>query len=972
MKDVDPAFQQGVGHQVGLEIWQIENSQPRAVQKQQYGKFCTDRSYIILQTCSLLTGTLHHHIHYWHGRCSNQNDAAVAAIKAVELNVSLGGSAIQEREMEGYESERFLSYFKPCFIPFPQDLNGDVKDIHYQTRMYICKGRHVAHVKEVPFTRSSLSHEDIFILDTAHKIFQFNGANTDTYERTKALDVVQYLMDNFHKEKCKVAIIEDGKFVADVDSGEFWGLFGGFAPLMKKMENGNHEVEWMGSTLHTILDGQTGIFEASPLRREMLDANKTYILECDKEVFIWMGHNTSLQDRKAAVLVAEDLSTRKRKPHETKLLCVNEDFEPVEFRLNFLHWPINKKKCFQEGGRQKVAALLKQKGFNVQGLIKPVPGKEKLQLISSIGKLQVWCIKGGSKECLPQDEFVKIHTNNCYVVFHSCQVNQKKEHFVYTWLSHQTTMETRAAAAYHVKDIAGSFEENAVEVQIFQGKEPDQFFSLFNKLIIIKDSETEGKGSLFQMYSSDASKWHAVQVNLVAASLNSSSCFFLQTGDRIFIWYGKFTTLEEQEATKSMVHHFKPDANLTAFKEGAETQSFWSTLGGRQTYQSHHEPTECARKPRLFSCALLKDQFKVIEVFNFTQEDLLSDEIMILDCYTSVFIWVGEATSTQNKLRAPEFGQKYLELMAKNEGNSLETPTYKIHEGCEPFLFTSLFDWNSTKVKHYLNPFERKALAMKGESTKQTEQVIKSKKLSPALNGKGFQLIPDKARNSQKVTFKPEHPMNKFRQPKSKTGHAPTASKSAAVSAFSTMFELPSGREAPPNTPIVKLPALSLKPKGPMKESPPPTPCSRTTPKPSISPAIASLTSVYESYNDRFAFAWPGMKLRHEERALSRDVDTFSFETFETTVEEELEQEPPAISTQADVDMEDGEEEQAYYPYERLKASSSNPVLHIDRSKRESYLSSQEFEETFLMDKDTFYKLPRWKQDKYKKLFDLF
>jgi gelsolin len=71
---------------------------------------------------------------------------------------------------------------------------------------------------------------------------------------------VQYLKDTNHDGKCDVAAVgklhfgkkwfgedpifgqnynlvfqtEDGKLMADADAGEFWGLFGGFAPLPRK------------------------------------------------------------------------------------------------------------------------------------------------------------------------------------------------------------------------------------------------------------------------------------------------------------------------------------------------------------------------------------------------------------------------------------------------------------------------------------------------------------------------------------------------------------------------------------------------------------------------------------------------------------------------------------------------------------------------------------------------------------------
>ena len=60
---------------------------------------------------------------------------------------------------------------------------------------------------QVPFARSSLNHDDVFILDTESKIFQFNGANSNIQERAKALEVVQFLKDKNHEGKCDVAIV---------------------------------------------------------------------------------------------------------------------------------------------------------------------------------------------------------------------------------------------------------------------------------------------------------------------------------------------------------------------------------------------------------------------------------------------------------------------------------------------------------------------------------------------------------------------------------------------------------------------------------------------------------------------------------------------------------------------------------------------------------------------------------------------
>jgi hypothetical protein len=42
----------------------------------------------------------------------------------------------------------------------------------FQPSLYLCKGRRVVHVKQVPFSRSSLNHDDVFVFDTELKIYQ--------------------------------------------------------------------------------------------------------------------------------------------------------------------------------------------------------------------------------------------------------------------------------------------------------------------------------------------------------------------------------------------------------------------------------------------------------------------------------------------------------------------------------------------------------------------------------------------------------------------------------------------------------------------------------------------------------------------------------------------------------------------------------------------------------------------------------
>ena len=80
-----------------------------------------------------------------------QVDSSLASDKALELDAALGSCSVQYREIQGQESQKFLSYFRPCLIPIEGvftskqgNLNGE-----YHVSLYTCKGDYVVYVKEV-------------------------------------------------------------------------------------------------------------------------------------------------------------------------------------------------------------------------------------------------------------------------------------------------------------------------------------------------------------------------------------------------------------------------------------------------------------------------------------------------------------------------------------------------------------------------------------------------------------------------------------------------------------------------------------------------------------------------------------------------------------------------------------------------------------------------------------------------------
>ncbi|CAI9098426.1 OLC1v1035070C1 [Oldenlandia corymbosa var. corymbosa] len=963
MRDLDPAFQ-GAGQKAGIEIWRIENFRPVSVPKPSHGKFYTGDSYIVLKTTALKSGALRHDIHYWLGKDTSQDEAGTAAVKTVELDAALGGRAVQYREVQGHETEKFLSYFKPCIIPQEGGVASGFKHAEAEehvTRLYVCKGKHVVNVKEVPFARSSLNHDDIFILDTKSKIFQFNGSNSSIQERAKALEVVQYIKDTYHDGKCEVAAIEDGKLMADADTGEFWGFFGGFAPLPRKTTNDEAiSTDDHSTKLLRIEKGQAEPIEADSLTRELLETNRCYILDCGTELFIWMGRTTSLDERKSASSVTDEYVRSLDRP-KCHVVRVIEGFETVMFRSKFDSWPQTTNVAVSEDGRGKVAALLKRQGVNVKGLLKATPPKEEPQPhIDCTGNLQVWRVNGEEKVLLSSSDQSKFYSGDCYIFQYSYPGEDNEEVLIGTWFGKQSVEEERVSATSQASKMVEGLKFLATQARIFEGSEPIQFFAIFQSFIVFKgglsdgykkyiaekelpdDTYTEDGLALFRVQGSGPENMQSIQVEPVASSLNSSYCYILHNGSTIFTWSGNLTTAEDQELVERQLDCIKPNMQSKVQKEGAESEQFWELLSGKSEYPSQKIGRDAETDPHLFSCTFSKGNLQVTEVYNFNQDDLMTEDIFILDCHTDIFVWVGQKVDSKQKMQALTVGEKFLERDFLLEKLSLQAPIYIVFEGSEPPFFTRFFNWDSAKSGMHGDSFQRKLAIIKGG---RAPQIDKPKRRTPVSYG-GRSPAPEKSQRSRSMSFSPDRVRVRGRSP--------------AFNALAANFENPNARNLSTPPPM----ARKIFPKSGSA-----TPDSAQAD--SRSAAIAALTASFEQPAPARGTLIPRSVKVSPETPKSK-LEANSRENSTGSLTESPKVKPETI--QEDVKEGEAEDDEGLpvHPYERLTINSTDPVPEIDVTKRETYLSSQEFKDKFGMTKAAFYKLPKWKQNKMKMALQLF
>ncbi|XP_071686592.1 villin-2-like [Rutidosis leptorrhynchoides] len=922
-KALEPAFQ-GVGTRPGLEIWRIENFQPVPLPKSEYGKFYSGDSYVVLQTSHGRggAGVFTYAIHFWLGKDTSQDEAGTAAIKAVELDAILGGRAVQHREVQNHESEKFLSYFKPCIVPLEGGVKSGFKtpeEGEFETRLYICKGKRVVHMKQVPFSRSVLNHDDVFILDTKDKIFQFNGTNSNIQERAKALEVIQVLKDKYHEGTCDVAIVDDGKLQAEGDSGEFWVIFGGFAPIGKKVLTDDDIVpDRTPGKLYSIAGGQVGdpIDEYS---KSTFETDKCYLLDCGAEVFVWVGRATQVDDRKAATKAAEEFVTSNNRPKATLVTRLIQGYETHAFKSNFDSWPSSIAPAAENRGkvaenRGKVSALLKQQqGVGQKGKDKNAPAGEEVvpPLLEGNGKLEVWSIDGGAKHPVASEDVGKFYCGDCYIVLYSYHSREKKEDFYLCyWIGKNSTEEDQNTAAKLTASMFNSLKGRPVQGRIYQDNEPPQFIALFQPMVLFKGGLSSSyksyiaeQGLTDETYSPDSNAVirilgtavhnnKATQLEPVATSLNSYECFVIHTGSHLYIWQGTQSTFEQHQWAAKIAEFVKPGVTAKYQKEGTESATFWLALGGKEDFTSNKVSLETIRDPHLFAFSLYKGKFEIEEVYNFDQDDLLPEDILILDTHAEVFVWIGHAVDAKEKKSALDLGQKYIEWAENLDGLSPRVPLYKVADGNEPAFFTTYFSWEPSKTLIHGNAFQKKITILFGAGNaeghgNQDGGATQRASAMAALNS-AFQSTPGGGKGGS-----------------SKGSSSAGSQRRAAVAALSGVIADPKIDEPEP----------VAEPEKP-EEAPEEAPEEPSEPAPE------------EDDGE------PKVEIEEDENGILSSQSTFT--------------------------------------YEQVRVKSENPVPGIDLKRREAYLSVEEFESVLGMSKEEFYKLPKWKQDQTKKKADLF
>ncbi|XP_035112128.1 advillin isoform X2 [Callithrix jacchus] len=693
-------------------------------------------------------------IHFWIGKDSSQDEQSCAAIYTTQLDDYLGGSPVQHREVQYHESDTFRGYFKQGIIYKKGGVASGMKHMETNTynvkRLLHVKGKRNIRATEVEMSWDSFNRGDVFLLDLGKVIIQWNGPESNSGERLKAMLLAKDIRDRERGGRAEIGVIEGDKEAASPELMKVLQDTLGRRSIIKPAVPDEiiDQQQKSNIMLYHVSDsaGQLQVTEVAtrPLVQDLLNHDDCYILDqSGTKIYVWKGKRATKAEKQAAMSKALGFIKMKGYPSSTNVETVNDGAESAMFKQLFQKWSVKDQtmglgKTFSIGKTAKVF----QDKFDVTLLhTKPEVAAQERMVDDGDGKVEVWRIENLELVPVEYQWYGFFYGGDCYLVLYTYEVNGKPHYILYIWQGRHASQDELAASAFQAVEVDRQFDGAAVQVRVRMGTEPRHFMAIFKGKLVIFEGGTSRKGNaepdppvrLFQIRGNDKSNTKAVEVPAFASSLNSNDVFLLRTQTEHYLWYGKGSSGDERAMAKELAS-LLCDGSENTVAEGQEPAEFWDLLGGKTPYANDKRYgkrassssglplpaslVNCTKaktvlqtflsslvplnglycrlqqeildvQSRLFECSNKTGQFIVTEITDFTQDDLNPSDVMLLDTWDQVFLWIGAEANATEKESALTTSQQY--LGTHPSGRDPDTPILIIKQGFEPPIFTGWF-----------------------------------------------------------------------------------------------------------------------------------------------------------------------------------------------------------------------------------------------------------------------------------------
>ena len=512
-------FLQSIGKQI-LEIFRIEKLKPKSVPTELYGEFYQGDSYVILKK----TDNDDYDIHYWHGKDASMDEETWAAALSVQISDTLLRPCRHHLELQGEESQLFLSYFKNNGVIY---LEGGIesglkhtREREHPPRLLQVKGKRYPRVWTYTPSADIIHEGDVFILDNKSKLYLWEGKESNSSERIRALAIMQHIKEFDYWSRAKIYYPRDDEDAA----AEFWEALGGKPESLAKPTPDNFESEenknlFEHKFFKVIVDGSENKFEEitkRPLKKKYLDTNDVFILELEKGIYVWCGKKADFEEQKQAFLIAKTFKENREKEGPISIVKIPESGEDAVFKSYFSDFygiiGVNIPKNVD--AKEQIEKLY-QKWETNKFESKDEPAKS----------LKVYIVEEDKLTEIPEHEQGYFYDEDIYVID---AFNYHSRHYLYLWVGKKKTFEDIKYCDKYFEKLGYTWMGDDIIIgRIRRSKETASFLYLFKSGVVImggqRSAESE-QNQIFTVYSPFNKKPKAIE-------LSDISHFYFNSGN---------------------------------------------------------------------------------------------------------------------------------------------------------------------------------------------------------------------------------------------------------------------------------------------------------------------------------------------------------------------------------------------------------------------------------------------------------
>ncbi|PRP86643.1 hypothetical protein PROFUN_05122 [Planoprotostelium fungivorum] len=296
--------------------------------------------------------------------------------------------------------------------------------------------------------------------------------------------------------------------------------------------------------------------------------------------------------------------------------------------------------------------------------------------------LQVWRVENGKVVEWPQDKHGQFHVGDSYLILYT-EYHPEARHFIYQWIGNESTSNEIEAVYAKSAELEKAVGGEVSSSSQLQDRESPSFLSLFNNNAIIyleggfdstdwrdiAGDSSQGTRLLHIKGHKDNIRVHRAPLSY--RGLNSGDCFLVDAGMQIWQWNGReCNAAERRKATDIMSGLLNERCGRPKIKsvdEGDEPEEFWALIGGKgpiaTASQGGSDDLDFERnKPKLFrlSDSGGKLELTLVSVGTSNNHNLLdTNDVFLFDAGVEIFVWVGKASSPDEKRSALGWAKKY-------------------------------------------------------------------------------------------------------------------------------------------------------------------------------------------------------------------------------------------------------------------------------------------------------------------------